>query len=263
MTLIGPSLIDHQTRLQIASHIADQLIAHFGQKLVAIGLYGSLAQGSDGPYSDIEMHCVLDEPGLDTSLEWSAGDWKAEVDLKGVNVILKNAAQVSITWPINHSMFVFVQPIYDPTNLFIHLRKTAISQPATSYLKAIQELITSEVFDLIGKIRNMSYRQDFSMLAYDAADLARWGACLVGLDNRTIYPSGGLAIKSSLSLDNRPPGYDSLCSLVMAGTLSEAGLTIQACEDFWQGVNTWAIRKGIKLVNNLEEMLINYAPKAP
>lgn len=255
MTTIGPAPIDHQTRLQIANQIADQLTAHFGQKVVAIDLYGSLAQGTDGPYSDIEMHCVLDEPGLDTSLEWSAGDWKAEVNLNGVNVILKKAACVEINWSITHAAFVYFQPLYDPTNLFIHLRKTAISQPATRFVKAMQELITGEIYELCGKIRNMSHRQDFSILAYYAAGLARWGACLIGLDNRYIYHSGGHILKSSLTLDNRPTGYDPLCKLVMAGTLSDPAQTIQACEDFWQGVNTWSKQKGIRLVDDLGEML--------
>jgi kanamycin nucleotidyltransferase len=254
---IGPAPIDHETRLKIAKSIADQLTMHFGDKVIAIGLCGSLAQGTDAPYSDIEMHCVLDEPGLDTSLEWSAGDWKAEVDLKGVNAILKRAASVNINWSVTHSIFFYAQPLYDPSNLFIHLRKTAISQPALHFQKAIRQLIIDEIYELAGKIRNMEYRQDYSLQAYYAASLARWGACLIGLDNRFIYPSGGLILKTSLNLDNRPQGYDALCQLVMSGKLAEPETTIKACEDFWQGVNVWAIAKGIKLVDDLGKLLNN------
>jgi len=255
---IGPAPIDPQTRLLIANSIADQLTTHFGDKLIAVGLYGSLAQGTDAPYSNIEMHCVLDEPGLDTSLEWSAGDWKAEVDLKGVNAILKRAALVDIQWPVSHSIYVYTQPLYDPTNLFIHLRKTAISQPAPLFQKAMRKLIIDELYELAGKVRNIEYRQDYSMLAYYAASIARWGACLIGLDNRFIFPSGGAMLITSLTLDNRPPGYDALCRLVMSGRLSEPAKLYQICEEFWQGVNSWSITKGIRLVDNLGEMLNKY-----
>ncbi len=252
---IGPAPLDHQAHVQIAQSIADQLTRHFGEKLIAIGLYGSIAQGTDAPCSDIEMYCVLDEPGLDTTLEWSAGDWKAEVDLLGVNTILKQAARVESTWSIVKAAYVFVQPLYDPTNLFIHVRRTAITQQAPLFQKAMRQLIVDEIYELAGKIRNMDHRQDYSMLAYYAANLARWGACLIGLDNRFVYPSGGVALKASLTLDNQPQGYDSLCQLVMSGRLSDEKATSQACENFWQGINQWAAEKGMKLVDDLGVLL--------
>jgi kanamycin nucleotidyltransferase len=254
MTLV-PAPLDHQTRLQIAHSIADQLTTHFGQKLVAIALYGSLAQATDAPYSDIEMHCVVDEPGLDASVEWSAGDWKAEINLNSVNGILKKATRVEINWPITHGAFVYCQPLYDPTNLFIHLRKTAISQPGFSYTKAMKQLIIEVIYELTGKIRNIGIQQEFSMLAYYTTGLARWGACLIGLDNRFIYPTGKTIFTSSLTLDNRPSGYDALCALVMSGALSDFAGALRACEDFWLGVNTWARQKGLRLTDDLGDLL--------
>lgn len=254
---IGPGPIDHTSRMKIAGSIADQLTAHFGDQVVAIGLYGSLAQILDGPFTDIEMHCVLDMPGKDSSLEWCEGIWKAKVGLYGVNMILKKAALVEIDWAITHGSFVYVQPLHDPTNLFIHLRKSVISQPTIKYVKAMNKLVAGKIYELAGKIRNSNENQNFSMLPSYAIEMARWGACLVGLDNRYVYPSTSQLFKSSLELDNRPTGYDFLCKLVMEGTLSEPSRTIQACEDFWEGVADWSKERGIRLVNNLEEMLRN------
>ncbi|HEX7393481.1 MAG TPA: kanamycin nucleotidyltransferase C-terminal domain-containing protein [Anaerolineaceae bacterium] len=254
---IGSDPIDHTSRIKIAGGIADQLKAHFGDQVVAIGLYGSLAHSLDGPFSDIEMHCVLDIPGKNSSLEWCEGNWKAKVGLYGVNVILKKADLVEIDWAITNGAFMYVQPLHDPTNLFIHLRKSAISQPGIKYVKAINKLVSGEIFELARKIRNSNESQNFSMLPSYATEMARWGACLVGLDNRYIYPSTSQLFKSSLELDNRPTGYDFLCKLVMEGTLSEQSKTSQACLDFWEGVIAWSMERGIRLVNNLEEMLRN------
>ena len=53
----GPQPYSHAERMTRAKEIAAQFRAKFD--VLAIGLYGSLARGTDGPYSDIEMHCVL------------------------------------------------------------------------------------------------------------------------------------------------------------------------------------------------------------
>jgi len=251
----GPVSIDHSTRLKTALGIADHLTVHFGGQLLAVGLYGSVAQGSDGPYSDIEMHCVLDAPGVDRTLEWTTGDWKAEIDLVGINVILKKAAAVEPDWPIVQGAYASVQAVYDPSNLFIHLKKIALSQPVTRFSKAIKDLIVGKMYELAGKIRNAGLRQSSVMLPYYAVEFARWGACLIGLDNRAIYTLQGKLFSASLELDNRPQGYDALCHLVMAGDLTDSRQTFQACEAFWQGVNVWARLKGLHLENELTELL--------
>ena len=252
---IGPAPLDHETRLQVALSIAEKLMSHFEEDLVAIGLYGSVAQGTDSPYSDIEMHCVVEAPVLDTSIEWSAGDWKAEIDLKNVKAIMKRAASVEITWAVTHSIFVYTQPIYDPSNLFLHLQRTALSQPDLLFQKAMRALIVEELYELAGKVRNMEHRQDYSMLPSYAASAARWGACLIGLANRNIYPSGGVALKNSLKLQDRPAGYDTLCRMVMAGELSDSKAVAGAFEDFWLGVNAWAAQRGLQLTDDLEHLL--------
>ena len=51
--------MDRSRRLELARHIVDQIQDHYGDHVLAIGVYGSLARGTDGPYSDIEMHCTI------------------------------------------------------------------------------------------------------------------------------------------------------------------------------------------------------------
>ena len=48
-----PQPFSHAERMARAEAIAAQFRAKFGKKVRAIGLYGSLARGSDGPHSDI------------------------------------------------------------------------------------------------------------------------------------------------------------------------------------------------------------------
>jgi kanamycin nucleotidyltransferase len=251
----GPQRIDHPERIEIAEVIAGQLKAHFGDRLLALGIFGSTGKSTDGVYSDIEMHCVLESYDESHTLEWSNGDWKTEVSISSVKSILRKAGEVGWDWPVTHSAYAFVQPIYDPTNLFIHLRKTAISQPEGKFRQAMRKLIVEEMFELAGKIRSAQERANFGSLAWFAGNLAFQGACLAGLENRFLYPSAADMFGAALELDHLPQGYSELCRMVMAGDLSRQAETISACESFWSGVNVWASERSISLIDELDNLL--------
>ncbi len=254
MTL-GPDQLDHPHRLKIAGEIAEKLKDHYGERVLAISIYGSLAKGTDSPFSDIDMDCVLDGLDSDHTLEWCGGGWKAEVDLFSVSSILKKAAEVGPKWSISHGIYVHYIPIFDPTNLYIHRRKTALMQPEIKFRRAIRDLIVGEMYGNQGKILNAGCRNDFTPLPFYAAMQARWGALLIGLANRYLYSTSARIFIESMELDGRPGGYDELCRLVMNGSLSDPEQILAACERFWQGVGQWAQEKGIRLVEDLQDLL--------
>lgn len=75
MNMNGPVNISQSERLQTCHDIAARLNEVYRDKILAIGVYGSVAKGTDGPFSDIEMFCVLSESNgpVEFSHEWSAG----------------------------------------------------------------------------------------------------------------------------------------------------------------------------------------------
>jgi kanamycin nucleotidyltransferase len=85
--------------------------------------------------------------------------------------------------------------------------------------------------------------------------MAEYGACLVGLGNRFLYTTGARMLEESLTLDNRPSGYDALCRAVMAGTLSDPAACAALCEDFWSGVCEWARPFNLHLIESLDALL--------
>ncbi len=252
---IGPEQMEHAQRMKLAEEIAQQLMAHFKKRVIAISIYGSLAKGTDGPYSDIEMDCVLDSLDRDHRLEWCGGGWKAEVDFFSISSILKKAAEVGPKWPISHGIYIHYIPIHDPTNLYIHRRKTALSQPETKFRRAMRDLVVEEMFNNQGKILNAGCRNDFAALPFYAAQQARWGALLIGLADRHLYSTSANIFTESLALDDRPDGYDDLCRLVMRGTLSESEQVLAACDRFWLGVEKWTHEKGIRVVDDFQVLL--------
>jgi kanamycin nucleotidyltransferase len=251
----GPTSMDHETRLAIANEIAGKMQKHFGEQLVALGMYGSVAAGTDGPFSDIEMECVLEGTHVEDSLEWSTGDWKAEIGISSVNLLLKRAAKVEGDWSKTHGCLANARPVVDPTHLFLHLRKTVISQPERKFRKALHELIVGDIFELVGKIRNAPILRNEGVMPQYTVHMAEYGACLVGLANRHLYSTGAKMLVESLTLDGRPAGYDELCQAVLTGSLADAAHCANLCEAFWKGVHVWASPYNLRLTESLDDLL--------
>jgi kanamycin nucleotidyltransferase len=114
----GPFAYTHTERLELANQIYVQLKAHYGAALLGLGLYGSLARGTDGPYSDIEMFCIIRGSGIDRAFEWSTGPWKAEINVHSPDTLVKWAGSGEANWPVTHSALRDVLPLYDPEGSF-------------------------------------------------------------------------------------------------------------------------------------------------
>lgn len=251
----GPQPMARAQRLQLAFKIADQIHDHYGDDVLAIGVYGSVARGMDGPYSDIEMHCVLRGRGVDTAHEWSVGPWKAEVDVYSEDVVLGRAAEVDVDWPITHGAFAEVLALYDPTGFFSRLRVAALSQPEYVFQQTMRDVIVGELYERVGKIRNARMSQNNGCVPYLAVELAKFGACLIGLAHRHLYTSGPLIFEESLTLPGRPDGYDALCRVVMVGELTDTSGIADATDVFWAGVENWARERRILIEEELENLL--------
>ena len=150
----GPLELPHTQRMAIAHEIAERLKERFHQEMVAIGLYGSLAREDDGPYSDIEMFGVMRANQYEQRYEWCTAAWKAEVDLFGKQTIREQAEHVDGRWPLTHSAFQTVLPLYDPEDFFAKIRTIAQGSPEPLFREAIENLLVDDVFECIGKIRN-------------------------------------------------------------------------------------------------------------
>jgi kanamycin nucleotidyltransferase len=233
--------------MALAQEIAAHAMKMYQDKLLAVGLYGSLARATDGPYSDIEILCVLRSQGEDDSYEWSYGPWKAEVNFISEDVVLADAANVDERWSLTHGAFCHILPIYDPEDFFGKLPDLVLSQPEEKFTNIIKATIVGELYEWIGKLRNARHRGHTAYLPSLALDMARYGAFIIGLANRYHYSTGSRLLEESLTLPDRPPGYDALCRLAMTGNLHEPEQMAAACETFWRGIETWAAARSLQI----------------
>jgi kanamycin nucleotidyltransferase len=239
--------MDHATRLALALEIASRARARFGERLLAVGVYGSLARGADGPYSDIEMLCVLEGHGEEFVYEWAHGDWKAEVDFVSRDVALEQAAELDGDWALTHGSFTRMFSLWDPSGFFAELGAAVFSPSDEAFTATIQSVIVGELYEFIGKLRNARWEDNPAYLPQLAVAIARYSAFILGLANRHLYTTGSSLLAESLSLPDLPTGYADLCRLVEAGALSDTRQVSAACEACWEGVVDWAARHQVPI----------------
>jgi kanamycin nucleotidyltransferase len=251
----GPQPISAEERRQNAQEIAQALQAHYGERLLALGIYGSLGRGTDGPYSDIEMHCIVQGEGIDECFEWSTGPWKAEVDVYSPEVILGLAAEVEGDWAITHGAYVKVLPVFDPGGFFPRLKETVLSQPEEVFRWRMKEVIIGDLYELVGKARNAWAAQTLGCLPEYALHLARGTAGLLGLAQRYLFSSSTTFFEEALRLPEQPAGFEALCRRVMSGKLSSPRAILREINALWEGLELWAQEQGIELHESLEGLL--------
>ncbi|MFE4572656.1 ANT(4')-I family aminoglycoside nucleotidyltransferase [Paenibacillus chitinolyticus] len=244
MYMMGPREVIREERMKIAYIIANQLMEKYGTDLEAIGIYGSLARKTDGPFSDIEIKCILNSIEEGFSYEWTSGDWKAEVNLDNKENIVEEATTVEENWPLTHGQFFTILPIYDPKGFFQELRQKASSVDNTIFKEAICKTLVEEMYEYMGKLRNIKIQGPETFLPALAIEIATAGAMILGLHHKRYFTTSAQVLPEALGLSNRPDGFDKLCQLVMSGHLYDSKKILDACENFWNGLLDWSKKNG-------------------
>lgn len=251
----GPNRISPEQRRQNIQEISQALRDHYQERLLALGVYGSVARQEDGPFSDIEMHCVLHGEGVEQSFEWSTGPWKAEVDVYSPEVILSQAAEVDGDWSITHGAFVYVLPLFDPQAFFPRLKETVYSHPEETFRFRMKEVIIGDIYELVGKVRNAWVSNAFSPLPGYTTYLAHLSAGLVGLSHRYLFHGSATLYEEALSLPDAPTGFKNLCELVMSGRLTNKNEIFACVNTLWDGIEHWAKVKNLNLTDDFADLL--------
>lgn len=243
-----PEPMEHQQRMELAQMIAQRLITRYGTSVRAIGLYGSLARNEDGPYSDIEMFCVLRAPGEMRDYEWCTGPWKAEVDVYDEVSLRQKASRVDGLWAQTHGAFTRIFPLIDPEDYFSGLRELVMSHSPEIFRAVIEEVLIGDIYEIIGKVRNAHVRGHDQALPVLAVELTQRTAYALGLAHRHLYGTSSSLLDEAVSLPDPPEGFSILARMVMAGNLQRASTIVSACDTLWSGLVHWAEERGYTLI---------------
>jgi len=109
-------------------------------------------------------------------------------------------------------------------------------------MRAINEVLVGEMYEFVGKPRNVSQKGPHTYLPYLAMEIAQYEAMLVGLHNQKFYSTGSMVLPEALELSNRPEGFDTVVQMVMSEELTDPSRVVPACENFWNGPVNWAAK---------------------
>jgi kanamycin nucleotidyltransferase len=243
----GPQRIDSNERRAVVEQIVSRLDSTFGDLVIAIGLYGSTARDAARDFSDIEMFCVLRNPGYDRRLEWVFGKGKAEIELFGEDVIRQRSAQLDEVWPVTHALFANPKRIKGEPAFFAELRRLVYDHAEAQFHDVIREIIVAELYEGLGKVRNSMLDRTYASLPSVTMRIAIMAELMVGLAHKQIYTAAALATAESMNLKPRPASHDELCTMVSRGELSNPNRISDVVERYWKSVVDWAAAEHIEL----------------
>jgi kanamycin nucleotidyltransferase len=237
----GPQAQTHADRWRMVDRITADLHRVYGDDVVAMALYGSLACGEDGDYSDIELWCAVDRPGLDTTAEWVYGPGKAEVNVYGVDVLRRDAAAVSDGWALWQGQFVYARPLYGDLAFFEEVQRFVYASPKPTFDAMIRAMLVGECYEWVGKARNAQRHGSTATLAGMTVDFSTTVAFMLGLAHRHVYRSRRTMLDEARGLSVVPDGLDELCRLVTTGDLADPARVVAALEAVWAGLERWCV----------------------
>jgi kanamycin nucleotidyltransferase len=247
LNLEGPHPQDRTRRINHLNMFVEKLDMLYPDHILAIGLYGSMARNQDGPYSDIELFCIVNIAGVDTTFEWIYGDGKAEINVYGLDVARKQAWGVTEKWALSQGQFVYARCIAGSAEILEELKELALTPSLGAIEQIIRDMIVEDLYEWIGKLRNIVEAGKENGIAPLACHFAETTALLLGLANRKIYTTAMSMLAESLYLPDLPDGYEHLCNLVLSGELENIEKVRQTLEAVWAGLIEWAVRREINI----------------
>ncbi|MGZ9583033.1 hypothetical protein [Paenibacillus marinisediminis] len=120
-------------KLDFINEIKNKLLDKYEEDIEAIGIYGSVAQEKEGPYSDIEMHVISRDGANIPSRELIYHPFKLEISTKQKSEWLDQASAVDDGWAIKVGSFIHITSLHDPEGIFNKAREIALSVPEEAF----------------------------------------------------------------------------------------------------------------------------------
>ncbi|MGU3471424.1 kanamycin nucleotidyltransferase C-terminal domain-containing protein [Paenibacillus sp. D51F] len=240
-----PAATSREDKWKFIHQVKEEVLQRDGGSMLAVGVYGSLARGSDGPYSDIEIR-ILTPDGVDLpGQEEIILPFKLEIGAMQRSAWLKGAASVDDSWAVKAGSYADVVALHDPGRLFEEARLAVGSAPDSAFREVMREFMVWEPYETMGKIRNAVSTGDGAYMRRAAYDLSWQAAKLIGLANRRYFTTRASSFEEASAMPSRPDGFLELAAMVMDGDLRDVLEVHARCERLWTGLNEWFHAMGI------------------
>lgn len=239
----GPQrVIRGERRATLESLVAE--LSDERQDLVGVAVYGSMARGDDGDYSDLELLAVVDAGADHAVREFRVGATKATIHLYREPALREAAQAVGAEWSLDHGKWTQLSPRIERRPVFAALPELARGADPARFDAATRMLLFGELFAHVGKVRNLVAAARTRGMAPIAARFAEHGALLLGLLARAPFTSRSTMLEEAMALSIAPAAYGALAARVMDGELGDASHLAPAIERAWAGLASAAASFG-------------------
>jgi len=203
-------------RLAIAAALVPRIRARFGDRLLALATCASVARGTDGPYSDLELQAIVKEgpsggngilhDGMLVEIEWTT---EAEY--------VATCREVTADWYLAGSSRL--EPLLN-SRLISSLNSMAAENLESKCL-AQARLQWFEVQESTAKVLNAIEASDRDALGLVAWDMTRHVLIALALLNAKSYTTFAQMFAEARALPKRPPALAELLDAMRDGTHRE------------------------------------------
>lgn len=236
----------HEDRLTLARELAQCILRKYGDAVLGIALYGSVARGADTSYSDIELRVITDASVPEHDVEYvHRSGAKIEINYEQAENYLRRAASVDTDWPIWAAIYRQQLVLFEREDFFVRARKAIESVREEDFRAAQAQLIAEDLYELVQKIRGAWEQHREENLRWWAGRFLWFSMLWLGLANRKYFTTGGTVWDEVRRFSILPKNFESQLAVLAGFKPSNASEVYCAVEDLWAEIQRLAESQGV------------------
>lgn len=239
--------VSHEERVSLGEKIAADLVARYGNAVLAVCIVGSTAKNLDRPYSDLEMGCVLTD-GLEAPpMKYLAHNGLlVQIEFLQESKLLEDARKVTMDWPWYADQFRNRIVLFERDGWLTKLERAVAEDDKADFTDVIR-WVALAMTETLAAVRNADIVQDQVALRSAAYSMAVDTAKLVLLLNRRYVLTTSWFWKQAFECSEQPEDFKGLVRTAAGFVDSTDAERIDAVEKLWKQTIKLVYARGISI----------------
>jgi predicted nucleotidyltransferase len=205
--------VDHDERLRLAADLTERLLDRHGAGIVAVGVHGPVARGSDGEESDLDLAVVTAGPEVqvpDRSLYLPRLGTVVDLGAIAADDYLEEASHIGPAWPLAADQYVNQLAVHDPGGYFHklkHVHEAAVEEAGPEVFAAAAGFDLVRLLSWEATARAAELAGDLLTTQVAVKEAAVLAALVVGLHTRTAYRGTAHALNATAATEAAGPAF--------------------------------------------------------
>jgi len=231
----------HEDRLARARDLAQRILRKYGDAVLGIALYGSVARETDTAYSDIELKVITESSVGEHDVEYvHRSGVKIEINYEQAENYLRRAGSVDTDWPIWAAQYRQQLVLFERGDFFTRARETTDSLKDEDFHAAQAQLIAEDLYELVQKIRGAWEQKREENLRWWAGRFLWFSVMWLGLANRRYFTTGGTVWEEVRRFPILPKNFEHQLAVLAGFRSSSVNEVYRAVEDLWAEIQKLA-----------------------